>query len=200
MVQRTAVRGHQPLRPRLAGRPRHEHRATTTRVSAVALVMESEADTAAASPRTPIDDGAEPDRRRCRRHAASGRGDGRRTPSRDERPDADDARLDVAAACYTGADQRKEVVRIVVTVLAGPWRWPAARRGWLDPLGGIHPGHRRQTVPGLVPPAAAHATQASPVGCTRRAPPGRPSFVQAIARGEPDGGASRAARIAGSQR
>ena len=41
----------------------------------------------------------------------------------------------------------------VVPVLAGPWRWPAARRGWLDPTSGIQPGHRRQTCRDMVPPA-----------------------------------------------
>ena len=104
MVQRTGVRGHQPLRPRLAGRARHE---------------------------------------RARRRPRRRRGAGRWRPNTPRPPPRSTtsprptthSRLRGSLHC---PDQRKEVVRTLSEVFAGPWRCPAARLRWLVRDSGIH--------------------------------------------------------------
>ena len=49
----------------------------------------------------------------------------------------------------------------IVPVLAGPWRCPAARRGWLDPTGGIPTGTPPADRPGSGSPGAVHGLPAS---------------------------------------
>ena len=106
-------------------------------VSAVALVVESDALDAAAvvesdaaarrrpdrrSPRT-ADDGPTPRRRRAG-------GGARATKIRDP-----SARVAIFGSPEKGGGPYQ-----LVTVLAGPWRWPAARSVGLDPSSGIHTG------------------------------------------------------------
>ena len=137
--------------------------------------MESEADTAARVEDEPPDDatgdGASGG------PTTTGAGGTERGPTSPRRRVGCREARQAAAASATLAHQRKEVVRIVVTVFAGPWRCPAADRK-AGPRSGIHTGHPRAGA-GLGPSGRIRPPRGcrSSQRCERRAPEVGAPFV-----------------------
>ena len=150
MVQRTGVEGHLP-----AGPPAQGVRVMNLReddlVSAVALVMEDEADTSA------VVAGATP----ARLEPIDEAGHGRRAPSTPP-TDGADAPTEPEQAVRRGSTAGSAYIGLpgkgggpnLSDRHAGPWRCPAARPSW-TPSSGVQPRHRRAWRPGVVPPARA---------------------------------------------